>query len=71
MRIFAFVAAQKADFPVRTLCRVCNVSASGFYAWAARLAAGPGPAAAAREVAARAYRAGPRQLPGAGTGHRG
>ena len=30
MRIFAFVAAQKADFPVRTLCRVCKVSASGF-----------------------------------------
>ena len=43
MRIFAFVAAQKADFPVRTLCRVCKVSASGFYyAYAARLAAGPG-----------------------------
>lgn len=52
MRIFTFVAAQKADFPVRTLCRVCNVSASGFYAYAARLAAGPGPAAAARAVAA-------------------
>ena len=36
MRIFAFVDAQKADFPVRTLCRVCKVSVSGFYAWAAR-----------------------------------
>ena len=32
VRIFAFVDAQKADFPVRTLCRVCKVSASGFYA---------------------------------------
>ena len=52
MRIFAFVDAQKADFPVRTLCRVCKVSPSGFYAWAARLAGGPGPAAAARQVAA-------------------
>ena len=52
MRIFAFVAAQKADFPVRTLCRVCKVSASGFYAYAARLAGGPGPAAAARAVSA-------------------
>lgn len=52
MRIFAFVAAQKADFPVRTLCRVCRVSASGFYAYAARIAAGPGPAAAARQAAA-------------------
>ena len=50
MRIFAFVAAQKADFPVRTLCRVCKVSPSGFYAYAARLAAGPGPAAVARQV---------------------
>jgi hypothetical protein len=29
VRIFAFVAAQKAGFPVRTLCRVCKVSASG------------------------------------------
>ena len=61
MRIFAFVAAQKADFPVRTLCRVCRVSASGFYAWAARIAAGPGPAAAGRAVTA-AHIAGPRRL---------
>jgi putative transposase len=52
VRIFAFVAAQKAGFPVRTLCRVCQVSPSGFYAWAARLAAGPGPAAVARAVTA-------------------
>lgn len=53
MRIFAFVAAQKADFPVRTLCRVCWVSASGFYPYAARMAAGPGPdPAAARQVRA-------------------
>jgi hypothetical protein len=48
VKIFAFVAAQKADLPVRTLCRVCRVSASGFYAWAARVTARPGPAAAAR-----------------------
>jgi transposase InsO family protein len=52
VRIFAFVDTQKADFPVRTLCRVCKVSPSGFYAWAARIAAGPGPAAVAREIAA-------------------
>ena len=70
MRIFAFVAAQKADFPVRTLCRVCKVSASGFYAYAARLAAGPGPAAAARAGRRRAHRAG-APPPGAGTGRRG
>lgn len=41
MRIFAFVAAQKAELPVRTLCRVCKVSTSGFYAFCARKAAGP------------------------------
>jgi transposase InsO family protein len=52
VRIFAFVDAQKADFPVRTLCRVCKVSPSGFYAWAARLAAGLGPAAVTRQVTA-------------------
>lgn len=52
MRIFAFVAAQKADFPVRTLCRVCKISASGYYAYAARIAAGPTPATAARQIMA-------------------
>jgi putative transposase len=52
VRIFAFVAAQKADFPVRTLCCVCQVSVSGSYAYAARIAAGPSPAEVAQQVTA-------------------
>lgn len=39
--VFAFVDRQKADFKVKTLCRVCRVSTSGYYDWAARRAAGP------------------------------
>jgi transposase InsO family protein len=30
---FAFIAAEKARFPVRLLCRVLEVSRAGFYAW--------------------------------------
>ena len=41
MKLYAFVDAQKTDFKVTTLCRVCGVSTSGFYDWAARVAAGP------------------------------
>lgn len=49
MRVFAFVDHQKATFAVRTLCRVCAVSTSGYYAWAAREAAGPTPAQLAED----------------------
>jgi len=49
VRVFAFVDRQKASFAVRTLCRVCRVSTSGYYAWAAREAAGPTPAQLAEE----------------------
>ena len=47
MRVFAFVLRQKADFPVKTLCRVCRVSTSGYYDWVERDAAGPTVAEAA------------------------
>jgi transposase InsO family protein len=33
---FAFIAEEKADFPIRLLCRTLQVSRAGFYAWQAR-----------------------------------
>src|SRR5918995_537513 len=39
---FAFIAAEKASFPVRLLCRVLEVSRAGFYAWQGRAPWGPG-----------------------------
>ena len=33
---FAFIAVEKAGFPVRLLCRVLEVSRAGFYAWHTR-----------------------------------
>jgi putative transposase len=33
---FAFVAAEKATYPVRVLCRTLEVSRAGFYAWRTR-----------------------------------
>ena len=33
---FAFIAGEKASFPVRALCRVLEVSRAGFYAWQTR-----------------------------------
>ncbi|OGT82364.1 MAG: hypothetical protein A3J35_03525 [Gammaproteobacteria bacterium RIFCSPLOWO2_02_FULL_52_10] len=33
---YRFIAVEKADYPVRMLCRVLAVSASGYYAWSRR-----------------------------------
>ena len=33
---FRFIAAEKAEFPVRLLCRTLGVSRAGFYAWQGR-----------------------------------
>src|SRR5262245_11260948 len=34
--MFGFIQAEKADYPVRTLCAVLGVSPSGYYAWRGR-----------------------------------
>jgi putative transposase len=46
VRCFRFIAARKAEHSVKTMCRVLEVSRSGFHAWATRQ-----PSARAREDA--------------------
>jgi putative transposase len=43
---FAFIAARDVAFPVSTMCRVLEVTKSGFYAWRKR----PKPARAKRDA---------------------
>ena len=33
---FAFIDTEKAEFPICTMCRVMDVSQSGFFAWKGR-----------------------------------
>jgi transposase InsO family protein len=40
VRVYAFVDAEKTDFKITTLCRVCNVSTSGYYDWRAQVVTG-------------------------------
>ena len=41
MSKYAFIDAHRAEFQVVDLCRVGEVSTSGFYDWQARRGAGP------------------------------
>jgi putative transposase len=34
--VFGFIAAKRAEHSVKTMCRVLEVSRSGFHAWAKR-----------------------------------
>ena len=36
MRIFRFIAAKRAEHSIQIMCRVLEVSRSGFHAWASR-----------------------------------
>ena len=35
--IFQFITANQADYPIQSMCRVLEVSRSGYYAWVNRL----------------------------------
>jgi len=37
MKVYAFINQYKNEFPVKVMCRVLNVSRSGYYAWLKRL----------------------------------
>lgn len=41
MKIYSFIAAEKANFPTRFMCRHFEVSTSAFYGWCNKVAGGP------------------------------
>lgn len=51
---YRFIAAEKAHYPVRVLCRVLRVSRSGFYVWLSRAPSARAKAAAVLQAAIKA-----------------
>jgi len=41
VKLYHFIDCQKAEFKIKTLCRVCEVATSSYYTWASATAAGP------------------------------
>ena len=41
MKVYRFIDSQRTAFPVKTLCRVCEVPRASFYDWLAAKGAGP------------------------------
>jgi putative transposase len=69
---FSFTAKQKVAFPVRTMCRLLDVSPSGFYAFTSRSPSGTGmPREIQRQLAQEVFRApGQRRTTGLAIVHR-
>lgn len=67
---FAFIRAHASQWPVRTMCRVLEVSKAGYYAWCARPASRRAQANAALEVHVRSVYAAVRGRYGSPRVHR-
>jgi hypothetical protein len=63
VRVFGFVLARKAEHSIAMMCRVLEVSRSGYHAWASPAAIGQGRAGRpADRTHPRAARAAPLRL---------